>query len=68
MERCKASEEGEQARDEIVNDVKRQILCDVVDVRMRLAEYFEQVLNVEEAVNEIKSDKASGLHRFLVEC
>ena len=37
---------GEQARDEMVNDVNGQILRDGVEVRRRWAEYFEQVLNV----------------------
>ena len=36
---------GEQARDEMVKDVNGQILRDGVEVRRRLAEYFEQVLN-----------------------
>ena len=36
----------EQARDEMVEDVNGQILRDGVEVRRRLAEYFEQVLNV----------------------
>ena len=34
---------GEQAREEMVNG---QILWDGVEVRRRLGEYFEQVLNV----------------------
>ena len=37
---------GEQARKEMVNDVNGQILRDGVEVRRRLAEYFEQVLNL----------------------
>ena len=37
---------GERAREEMVKDVNGQILCDVVEVRRRWAEYFEQVLNV----------------------
>ena len=37
---------GEQARDEMVEDIKGQILRDGVEVRRRWAEYFEQVLNV----------------------
>ena len=37
---------GEQAREEMVRDVNGQILRDGVEVRRRLAEYFEQVLNV----------------------
>ena len=39
---------GEQARDEIVTDVNVQILRDGVEVRRRWAEYFEQVMNVED--------------------
>ena len=38
---------GEQAREEIVKDVNGEILRDGVEVR-RMAEYFEQVLNVAE--------------------
>ena len=37
---------GEQAREEMVKDVNRQILRDGVEVRKIWAEYFEQVLNV----------------------
>ena len=37
---------GEHARDETGNDVYGQILRDGVEVRRRLAESFEQVLNV----------------------
>ena len=37
---------GEQARDEMVKDVKGQILHDGVEVRRTWSEYFEQVLNV----------------------
>ena len=36
----------EQARDEMVKYVNGQILRDGVEVKRRLAEYFEQVLNV----------------------
>ena len=36
---------GEQAKEEMVNDVNGQILPDGVEVRRRWAEYFEQVLN-----------------------
>ena len=96
----KRAKKGEQARDEMVKDVNGQILRDVVEVRRRLAEYFEQVLNVadvreaninvvgnwrtpmlgdlngraislvevKEAVNEMKSGKAPGLDGFPVEC
>ena len=39
---------GEQAREETVKDFNGQILRDDVVVRRRLAEYFEQVLNVAE--------------------
>ena len=46
MERGKASEEIEQAREEMVKDVNGKILRDGVEVRRRWAEYFEQVLNV----------------------
>ena len=52
MERGKASEEGEQAREEMVRDVNGQILRDGVEVRRRWAEYFEQVLNVADAREE----------------
>ena len=38
--------EGEQAREEMVKDVSGQILRDGVEVRVRWAQYFEQVLNV----------------------
>ena len=38
----------EQPRDEMVNDMNCQILRDGVEVRKRWAEYFEQVLNVED--------------------
>ena len=48
---------GEQARDEMGNHVNGQILRDGVEVRRRLAEYFEQVLNVahvrEENINVV---------------
>ena len=37
---------GEQARDKMVKDVNGQILRDGVEVRIRWAENFEQVLNV----------------------
>ena len=39
---------GEQAKDEnlMVKDVNGQILLDVVEVRRRWPEYFEQVLNM----------------------
>ena len=37
---------GEQARDEMVNDVNGQIVRDGVEVRRRWTEYLEQVLNV----------------------
>ena len=37
---------GEQAREEMVEDVNGQILRDDIEVRRRWAEYFEQVLNV----------------------
>ena len=43
---------GEQARDEILKDVNGQILRDGVQVRRRLAEYFEQVLNVADVREE----------------
>ena len=42
----KIGRQGEQARDEMVKDVNGQILRDGVEVRWRLAEYFEQVLCV----------------------
>ena len=41
MKRGEASEESEQAREEIVKDVNGQILRDGVEVRRRWAEYFE---------------------------
>ena len=44
----KRVKKGEQARDERVKDVKGQILREGVEVRRRWAEYFEQVLNVED--------------------
>ena len=37
----KPVKKGEQARDETVKDVNRQILPDGVEVRRRWAEYFE---------------------------
>ena len=37
---------GEQAREEMVQDVNDQILRNDIEVRRRWAEYFEQVLNV----------------------
>ena len=37
---------GEQAREEMVKDVSRQILRDGTEVRRRWAQHFEQVLNV----------------------
>ena len=37
---------GEQARDKMVKNINDQILRDGVEVRRRLAEYFEQALNV----------------------
>ena len=46
--RNSASEEGWEARDEVENDVNGQILRDGVEVRRKWAEYFEQVLNVED--------------------
>ena len=46
---------GEQARDEMIKDVNGQILRDVVDVRRRWAEYFEQALNVAD-VREVNID------------
>ena len=60
---------GEQAWDEMVKDVNGQILHDGVEVRRRLAEYFEQVLNVAEVreaninVSKWKSVDA-GVGRF----
>ena len=42
----------EQARVEMVKDVNGQILRDGVDVRRRLAKYFEQVLNVTDVRDE----------------
>ena len=37
---------GKQESEEMVKDVNGQILRDGIEVRMRWAEYFEQVLNV----------------------
>ena len=42
----KRARKGEQAREEMVNDVNGQLLCNGVDVRRKCVEYFEQVLNV----------------------
>ena len=39
---------SEQARDEMVKDLNSQMLREGVEVRRRWAEYFEQVLNVED--------------------
>ena len=39
---------GEQARDERVKDANCQILRNGVEVERILAEYFEQVMNVED--------------------
>ena len=39
---------GAQARDEMVKDVNGQMLREGVEVRRRWAEYFQQVLNVED--------------------
>ena len=48
---------GEQARDEMVKDVNGQILRNGVEVRRRLVQYFEQVLNMADAreanINEV---------------
>ena len=44
--RVKRVRKGEQEREEIVKDINGQILRHGVEVRRRLAEYFEQVLNV----------------------
>ena len=41
---------GEQTRDEMVNDVNGQVSRDGVDLRMKCAEYFEQVMNAENVV------------------
>ena len=45
LEKVKRVIKGEQARDEMVKDVKCQVLCAGVEVR-RWLEYFEKVLNV----------------------
>ena len=45
----KSVRKGEQARDEMVMDVNGQKLHDGVEVKMRWAEYFEQILNVADA-------------------
>ena len=39
---------SKHARDEMVKDVKGQMLREGVEVRRRWAEYFEHVLNVED--------------------
>ena len=52
----------EQARDEMVKEENGQILRDSVEVRMRWAEYFEQVLNVAD-VREANNVFGIGGHR-----
>ena len=42
---------GEQARDEMEKETNGQLLRDGDEVRKRWAEYFEQVLNVEDVRN-----------------
>ena len=44
----KRVKKGEQAREEMVKDISGRIFRDGVEVRMRWAQYFEQVLNVAE--------------------
>ena len=44
----KRARKSEQARDEMVKDVKGQMLWEGVEVRRRWAEYFEQMLNGED--------------------
>ena len=39
---------GEQARDEMVQDLNGQMLRDGVEVRKNWVEYFEQILNVDD--------------------
>ena len=46
LKEIKRVRKGEQAREEILKDVNGQILRDGVEVRRRLAEYFEQDLIV----------------------
>ena len=46
LKEVKRVRKGEQATEEIVNDVNGQISRDGVEVRRIYAEYFEQVLNV----------------------
>ena len=57
-------EEGRASKDERVKDVHGQILWEGVEVRRRWAEYFEQVLNVEDirdANINVDGDKMSML-------
>ena len=44
----KRARKSEQARNEMVKDVKGQMLREGVELRRRWAEYFQQVLNVED--------------------
>ena len=59
---------GEQARDEMVEDVNGQISRDGVEVRRRWAEYFEQVLNMadvrETNINIVWQLADAGVGRF----
>ena len=50
---------GKQARGEMIKDVNGRILRDGVQVRRKCAEYFEQVLNVED-VREANTNVVSN--------
>ena len=65
----KRMRKGEQARDERVKDVNGQILRDGVEVRRKWAEYFEQLLNVEDVreaniINVVGKLADAGVGRF----
>ena len=51
--KVKRVRKGEQEREEMVKDVNGQILRDGGEVRRRWAQYFEQVLNVANAREQI---------------
>ena len=60
---------GEQARDEMVKAVNGKILREGVEVRRRWAEYFEQVLNLEdirEANINVVGDRMPMLEEVIV--
>ena len=64
----KRMRKGEQARDEMVKNVNGQILRDGVEVRRKWAEYFEQLLNVEDVreanINVVGKLADAGVGRF----